>query len=76
LEIKKRMDQNSHQRTIRISNTDGKANSAIYQFGKIIDQKFEDDFTEYKVDMRNAMFEKFSKEYKITVVSKNNFDRD
>jgi len=75
LEIKKRMDQNSHQRTIRISNTDGKANSAIYQFGKIIDQKFEDDFTEYKVDMRNAMFEKFSKEYKITVVSKNNFDR-
>ena len=74
IEIKKRMDLNSHIRTIRIENTNGKANSAIYQFGKIIDQKFEDDFTEYRVDMRNAFFEKFSKEYKITVISENNFD--
>ncbi len=71
VEIKKKMDENSHKRIIRIPNTDGKANSAIYQFGKIIEQEFGDDFIEYNVDMRNVDFEKFSKEYNITVISEN-----
>lgn len=75
LEIKEKMDLNSHQRTIRISNKNGKANSAIYQFAKILDQKVEDEFTEYKVNMRDTMFEKFSKTYNISVVINNNLDQ-
>jgi len=75
LGIKKKMDLNSHQRTIRISNKNGKANSAIYQFAKILDQNIRDEFTEYKVNMRDAAFEKFSKTYKISVVLKNNLNQ-
>ncbi|MEA1986642.1 MAG: GTPase HflX, partial [Candidatus Marinimicrobia bacterium] len=67
-EITKKMDSHSRQRIIRIPHINGKANSAIYQFGNILEQKVEDEFTEYKVAIRDSMFEKFVKTYNISDV--------